>query len=196
MWMRQQPSVYVTKRAQRSEDSILLWRGWADAFSSDNVVEQHSLTHFQSQPWELDVGEWECASGSALVPNCPRVPPSRCHRWNMQKTVEIPKLKDRCPIQTDTKLSASKANAERRAHWKPPTKSGQNSETWGRPRAMQDTSVKNKTRNRSWPQCAWHCEVGGDDQRKQTRPQDTREPTITKQQSSDVGGGQNRTTES
>ena len=30
-----------------------------------------SLTHFPSQPWELDVGEWECASGTALVPNCP-----------------------------------------------------------------------------------------------------------------------------
>ena len=60
IWLQQQPSGYVTKRAQRSEDSILLWRGWADAFSSDNVVEQHSLTHFPSHPLELDVGEWEC----------------------------------------------------------------------------------------------------------------------------------------
>ena len=32
-------------------------------------LEQHSLTHFPSQPWELDVGQRDRASGSALAPN-------------------------------------------------------------------------------------------------------------------------------
>ena len=55
----------------------------------------------------------------------PRVLPWRCHRWNVQKIVEIPPLKDRCrksricftvrsrtcwcPIRTDTKHAADGA---------------------------------------------------------------------------------------
>ena len=30
-------------------------------------MEKHSLTHIPSQPWELDVGEWEHTSGTALL---------------------------------------------------------------------------------------------------------------------------------
>ena len=34
------------------------------------------------------------------------------------------------------------------------------------PRAMQERSVKNKTRKRSRPQCERHCEAGDDDKRE------------------------------
>ena len=39
---------------------------------SDNIVEQHSLTHFPIQPWELDVVEWKCVGncvGTELAQN-------------------------------------------------------------------------------------------------------------------------------
>ena len=63
--------------------------------------------------------QFDTLSGSALGAGCRRMGTrfcncvvaelqSRRHKWNMQKTVEIPKVKDRCPIQADTKHSASK----------------------------------------------------------------------------------------
>ena len=39
-------------------------------------------------------------------------------------------------------------------------------ERGGRPRAMQERSVKNKTHNRSRPQCERHCETGDDAERE------------------------------
>ena len=41
------------------------------------------------------------------------------------------------------------------------------------PRAMQERSVKNKTRNRSRPQCERHCEAGDDGERERGREQKT-----------------------
>ena len=43
--------------------------------------------------------------------------------------------------------------------------SSQNSKAWRRPRATQERSVKNKTRDRRQPQCERRCEAGEDDQR-------------------------------
>ena len=89
---------------------------------------------------------------------------------------------------------------QRAAHWKPPTKSGQNSETWRRSHAMQDTNMMSKTRNRRWPPSRQVTMTRRNRQDRGTRGCEppsrgtrapTGEPTILKQQSSDVGGGKN-----
>ena len=94
MWLRQQPSGYVKKPAQRSDDSMtwmsrcLLVRQCGRAAQSDTL----SGSALGAGCRRMGTRFWDCV-GTEFAP---RVLPSRCHRWNVQKTVEIPQLKDRC----------------------------------------------------------------------------------------------------
>ena len=87
------------------------------------------MTHFPSQPWELDVGEWEHASGTALVLICSRSTIEMSTAGVSDESVQT----GHSSVVQYTALSES-----------PDTP---NSETWRRPRAaraVQDTWVKHK----------------------------------------------------
>ena len=81
------------------------------------------------------------------------------------------RLVDRIELETSRII---KKFAQRRRNVASSRKTDQqNSKRGPLPRAMQERSVKNKTRNRSWAQCKWHCEAGDDVKKERESHQNT-----------------------
>ena len=154
----------------RSDESILL-RHMDDV---DEPILASPTRWSNSTVWhtfQVSPGSWMSENGNGLQE-------LRWHRAErqMQKIQKMLHSKVQNMLMPDpnrqkafsrlcTAAAGTAKETQRGAHWKPPTNSGQNSETWWGPRAIARNERQNKTRNRSWPQCEWHCEAGDDDQR-------------------------------